>query len=208
VPDETDAFGRPLRPESSDPFGAPVEQERESHAPPGWAPPAAPPDAPETTWGPPVSPGAPAGELSGWWRRVGASIIDGLLIGIVGAVIAALISATTDLTEDERTAISLGIGIAIGVIYYGLTMSRPGEHNGRTWGKQVTGIKVTRIDGVAVTFGFAFVREILVKTLLFGYLAILTLYIATVLNYLWPLWDGRNQALHDKIVKTQVHRMP
>ena len=46
-----------------------------------------------------------------------------------------------------------------------------------------------------MTFGFALVREILVKQILFGYLAFFTLYTATLLNYLWPLWDSKNRAL-------------
>ena len=51
-------------------------------------------------------------------------------------------------------------------------MSREGELNGRTWGMQATDIRVVRVDGEPMTFGFALVREILVKQILFGYLAV------------------------------------
>jgi uncharacterized RDD family membrane protein YckC len=34
-------------------------------------------------------------------------------------------------------------------------------------------------------------------------IALLTVYLLTLLNYLWP-WDPRNQALHDKICDTVV----
>ena len=30
----------------------------------------------------------------------------------------------------------------------------------------------------------------------------------SLLNYLWPLWDGKKQALHDKVAKTNVVRDP
>ena len=28
-----------------------------------------------------------------------------------------------------------------------------------------------------------------------------------IVNYLWPLWDGKKQALHDKLAKTNVVRI-
>ncbi len=203
--DETDAFGRPLRPEGTDPFGAPIEQG--TQAPTGWAPPAAPPDETVAAWKPPVSPIGPEGELSGWWRRVGASVIDGLVVGVVGAMIGALVSSAVDATGDETTAITAFLGIVLATAYYGVLMSRPGADNGRTLGKQATGIRVVRVDGQPITFGFALVREVLVKMILLGYIAFVTLYIATLLNYLWPLWDPQNRALHDRMVRTLVRRV-
>ena len=35
-------------------------------------------------------------------------------------------------------------------------------------------------------------------------LALFTAYLLTLINYLWPLWDPRNQALHDKMCDTVV----
>ena len=32
-------------------------------------------------------------------------------------------------------------------------------------------------------------------------------FIYSVLDYLWPLWDDKNQAIHDKIAKTNVVRI-
>jgi uncharacterized RDD family membrane protein YckC len=213
VSDEHDAFGRPRRPESTDPFGEPVDPERPEGSQPAaqaassWAPPAAPPgDETVASWAPPVSPAAPEGVPSGWWRRVGAAVIDGLVIGVGGAVVGAIIASAADASGDASTAIGAAIGLVLGTIYYGALMSRSGANNGQTLGKQATGIRVVRLEGGEVTFGYAFVREILVKTIVFGYLAFVTLYIATIVNYLWPLWDPRNQALHDKIVKSQVRR--
>jgi uncharacterized RDD family membrane protein YckC len=208
VSDEHDAFGRPREPQSTDPFGDPIEPERESTAPPGWAPPTPPPDGSELSWAPPVATGAVAvGELSGWWRRVGAALIDGLILGVTGAILGAVFAAVGGASEDATTLLSLGLGLLLGIAYYGTLMSRQGANNGQTLGKQATGIRVVRKDGVAVTFGFALLREILVKTILFGYAAIVTLYLATILNYLWPLWDQENRALHDRMVGTHVKRV-
>jgi type IV secretory pathway VirB10-like protein len=51
-----------------------------------------------------------------------------------------------------------------------------------------------------MTFGRALLREGVGKQLL----GIITLYIYIVVDYLWPLWDRENQALHDKIASTHV----
>jgi uncharacterized RDD family membrane protein YckC len=209
VSDEHDAFGRPKQPETTDPFGAPVQPSPGSEAPSGWAPPMPPADdAPVAMrWDPPAGSNAVStGELSGWWRRVGAAIIDTLVVGIVGAIIGAVLGAA-GVGEDATTAVSLALGIVLGVVYYGSLMSREGANNGQTLGKQVTGIRVVRKEGQAITFGFALLREVVVKTILFGYVAIVTLYLATILNYLWPLWDAQNRALHDHIVGTLVKRV-
>jgi uncharacterized RDD family membrane protein YckC len=208
VSDEHDAFGRPREPQTTDPFGAPIAPGRESGSPQGWAPPAAPPDAAGVSWGPPVaSGGVAAGELSGWWRRVGAVVIDALILGVTGAILGGVLAAAGDASEDATTAFSLLFGVLLGVVYYGALMSRDGANNGQTLGKQAAGIRVVRKDGQPVTFGFAVLREVLVKTILFSYAAIVTLYLATLLNYLWPLWDPENRALHDRIVGTHVKRV-
>jgi uncharacterized RDD family membrane protein YckC len=55
-----------------------------------------------------------------------------------------------------------------------------------------------------VTFGFAMLREVAVKTLLFGIASSLTFGLASLLDVLWPLWDEENRALHDLIVDTRV----
>jgi uncharacterized RDD family membrane protein YckC len=191
VPEETDPFGRPLDPETADTLG--------------WQPPLAPPTEEVGEWRPPLgSTPTPPGDPAGWWRRAGAAIIDAVLVGIVGVVIAVVLTEAVSANEDVSTGIAAFIGILAGCFYYGNLMSREGEHNGRTWGMQAADIRVVRVDGQPFTFRFALVREILVKQILFGYLAVFTLYIATVLNYLWPLWDSQNRALHDHVCKTLV----
>ncbi len=47
-------------------------------------------------------------------------------------------------------------------------------------------------------------REVAVKTLLFGIAGSLTFGLAQLLDWLWPLWDEENRALHDFIVDTRV----
>jgi hypothetical protein len=63
---------------------------------------------------------------------------------------------------------------------------------------------VVRASGEPITFGFAMVREVLVKSLLFGFLGSITFGLGTLLDVLWPLWDEENRALHDFVVNTRT----
>ena len=187
---QTDAFGRPLQGEETDAFGAPVAEPA-----PTWQPPVA-----AAEWQPPVV----AVTAAGWWPRAVAAILDTLVAGFAGVVLGAIVAGLLDASDNATTAIAAGAWIVTAGTYYCLLMGRGGARNGQTLGKQAVGIRVVRVDGAPVEPGFAFVREVLVKILLFGYIAFVTLYLATFVNYLWPLWDPRKQALHDKIVRSRV----
>ncbi len=77
--------------------------------------------------------------------------------------------------------------------------------DGQTPGKKVVGIRAVRADtGEPLQWGMMFVREFLVKGILFGILIGLSFGILFFVDSLWPLWDSRSQTLHDKVVRTQV----
>jgi uncharacterized RDD family membrane protein YckC len=76
--------------------------------------------------------------------------------------------------------------------------------NGKTFGRMAVGIRVVRAKGEPMTFGFAMLREVAVKALLFGIASSLTGGLASLADVLWPLWDEENRALHDFVVDTRV----
>ena len=92
-----------------------------------------------------------------------------------------------------------GLILVVGAIYYALTIGRSGENNGQTIGMQALNIRIVRETGEPMTAGTAILRETLIKGILMA-----ICFIVTILNYLAPLWDDRNQAWHDKIVNTLV----
>src|SRR3954468_18131254 len=108
------------------------------------------PDQPhEDPWGPqepqwgsqPPQMGAPP--LAGWWSRVGASILDGLIalgfLIIPVIIVAVLVSNGSDSGNTTISAtrdIDTLFTVAFILIYYPLTTRRSGAHNGQTWGKQ------------------------------------------------------------------------
>ena len=91
-------------------------------------------------------------------------------------------------------------------IYAPVLMAREGQSNGQTWGKQMLGIRVVRDNGQPMSFGWAALREIAVKGLLVAIASSIIPVIPWFLNYLWPLWDDENRALHDMVFSTHVVR--
>ena len=144
--------------------------------------------------------------LSGWWRRAGAAIVDGLIVGSIAVAIGLAFGLASDAgtsTAAEQaagTAATL-ILLAVNAVYASLLMWRT---NGRTIGRMVTGIRVVRANGERMTLGVAFTREVLVKSLLVGFLSRYTLGLASLVDVLWPLWDRENRALHDFPVDTRT----
>jgi uncharacterized RDD family membrane protein YckC len=199
----------PPRHESGLP-GAPPAPERPAPAP-GYASPP-PPGA-----GGPVAPAAHGGMmgryvLASWGSRVGAQLIDGVIIGVgalilflpIGAALGAGFAADSDAGVG---AAILGLLLwvlcvtVIALLYAPVLMART---NGKTLGRMVTNIRVVRTSGEPITFGFAMLREVAVKAIGFGIAGSLTFGLANLVDYLWPLWDEENRCLHDFIVNTRV----
>jgi len=104
---------------------------------------------------------------------------------------------------------TLGIGsiaTVIALIYAPLLMMRQGERNGQTLGKQWLGIRVVRTDGQVLDFWWSALRDVGLKNFGISALSSFTFGIAFFVNYLWPLWDDRNRALHDLVAATLVVR--
>jgi uncharacterized RDD family membrane protein YckC len=147
----------------------------------------------------------PVQQLSDWWTRAGAFVLDQLIIGAVAvaAVLAARV-ITGDVESDTAQIVAYAIAIPLGCLYAPLLMSRRGARNGQTLGKQALGIRVVRTDGQPVGFWLGVLRTVVAQQLLTA----ITFYAYAVVDYLWPLRDPQNQALHDKIASTWVVRAP
>jgi uncharacterized RDD family membrane protein YckC len=207
-----DAQGRPAPPQEPRP-------ETPAYTAPGPETPGYTSPVPPGAGGPPyerafadVAPLAGRYVLSGWWRRVGAQVIDGLIVGIGAALLLVLITAPFSIgffASDEVGVVAIIVGALLAVLciavvallYAPALMART---NGKTFGRMATGIRVVRVDGAPITFGFAMLREVAVKALLFGIAGSLTAGLANLVDVLWPLWDEENRALHDFIVNTRT----
>jgi uncharacterized RDD family membrane protein YckC len=175
-----------------------------------------PEQVPPGGWNRPI-PGPPplTAPYAGWWSRVGAALIDLLVISVPATVLAVLffggVGAAFD-SDDGLGILTLVLGILVYVmllvaavlLYAPLLMRRPGERNGQTWGKQVVGIRVVRTNGVPLDFTWSALREAVVKGLGLGIASAVIPLVPYLLDVLWPLWDDENRAVHDFIVSTRV----
>jgi uncharacterized RDD family membrane protein YckC len=189
--------------------------------PPGYAPPAPGPES-APSYGGPVPPGGwqqpiarpesgwAGRPLASWGTRLGAYLIDVLVLLIpLGLIFAVTFVSIVD--SDTSTAGWIGASIlwilasaAVVLLYAPLLMMRQGERNGQTLGKQLVGIRVVRDNGEPMGFGWAALREVLIKNLAVGIASSIIPIIPWFLNFFWPLWDDQNRALHDMAASTHV----
>jgi uncharacterized RDD family membrane protein YckC len=152
-------------------------------------------------------PPPPQGALASWGARAGAAVIDGLILlvpSLILIVVVVAVALSSDVGGIVVGIISFLAFLVVAFLYAPILMARGGEHNGQTWGKQVVGVRVVRDNGRPMDFGNAALREIAVKGLALGIASSIIPLIPYLLNYLWPLWDDQNRAVHDMIVSTHV----
>lgn len=194
----------------TDPWGDPGSGDQPPPAPGGYPPPPPSWEQPPPSGGygqpggayPPPPPawqqpqqgyygGGPApaagGQLAGWWQRVGATVVDGLVLLIPNLIL-------------RYAAGPAGGGFLVLVLdaaYITIMLSR----NGQTVGNMAVRTRVVDSrTGGQISAGKALGRyaaEIVLVILFF---------IPWILDILWPLWDQQNQTLHDKIAGTVVLR--
>ena len=189
--------------------------------PPGYSGPQSPGytgPVPPGGWQQPPAPGAgfgPVGQLAGWGSRLGAFIIDGLIVIVPAlillSVLGAGVLASSEGDSDAGVIAFVGgliltflVIAVISFLYAPLLMKRGGANNGQTWGKQVLGIRVVRDSGQPYTFGSAALREVVLKNLAVGIASSIIPLIPWFLNFFWPLWDDQNRALHDMAASSHV----
>ena len=137
-------------------------------------------------------------ELAGWWKRVGASLLDFLvLVPLLLVVSVALVHA------PPITAIL--VGFVIEFAYLSLMWTK---RNGQTIGAKALGIRVVAADGSPMTPEMAYRRAAVYQLFSVGSSMTWVLRplgsVALLLNVLWPLWDSQKQTLHDKAAGTIV----
>ena len=141
--------------------------------------------------------------LSGWWRRVGATVVDNLLLFIPSSIAFLLV---TDFAGRY-------VGALAALAIQGTYMVRfLASAKGQTIGNRVVDTAVRdALTGVAITtsqalrrWGFIALYGVLDITLPTTYTAIPT--VIALIDCLFPLFDARKQTLHDKFAGTLVVR--
>jgi len=189
----------PPGPEAAPAYGGPVP-------PGGWQHPIAPATA-----------GWVGRPLASWGSRFGAQLIDWLVLLVpVVVLFMVIVAGAVGISGDDDVSTGAAIAsvvlyivlvLAILLLYAPLLMMRAGPHNGQTLGKQLVGISVVRNNGEPMGFGWSALREVVLKGLAVGIASAIIPLIPWLLDYLWPLWDDENRALHDFAAQTHVIRV-
>lgn len=182
--------------------------------------------------GPTTPDGVP---LSGWWRRVAAWVIDGILVGIGTSVVTipkqlqmqddlnslmrrfeaqtSQAGSTPDFGAFFRDYMDIFLPVlawsAIATfVIWGVYSSLMLRFKGATLGKMVVGIAVRLRDQPGQLPWSSIFLRILVQQGVLLTAVVPVLYLALFwfpyLDGLWPLWDKKRQALHDKAARTNV----
>jgi len=172
--------------------------------------------------------------LAGWWQRVGAYLIDGLILGVVVSAVAFpfirdVLSAFADFFDEAMTAAENGtplpssaqlerdiagaaaaiavIGLVINLVYTAAFLS----WKQATPGKLALGLRVRLRERPELPMSAILLRWATQTGVpgLLGLVPVVSLLVGvfSLLDVLWPLWDSKRQALHDKVAKTNVIRV-
>ncbi|MFK3981785.1 RDD family protein [Micromonospora sp. NPDC050397] len=135
--------------------------------------------------------------FANWITRVGAYIVDGLIVAPFSILAVVLDGPGT----DPETGLATGPGPLYWVFaVLGFALSAYNRwfqagKTGQSWGKKALGIRlVGEATGQPIGAGKAFLRDI----------AHIVDIIICYVGFLFPLWDSKRQTLADKIVKTVV----
>ena len=149
-------------------------------------------------------------EYAGFWVRLGANLIDGIILGFIAWIIGCIFITMghSDVVDAVNPFGEIGIGYSfvllrligtstsflIKVVYFaGFWVWR-----GQTPGKMVMGIKVIRTDSSPLTWPYALLR----------YLGYIVSTMILFIGFIWIAFDSRKQGIHDKIADTYVVKLP
>ena len=154
-------------------------------------------------WAPPGYGGGPTVTFASWGQRAGAIILDGIfatLLFIPGTIFVIVGAVQADNGNDGAGGALLIVGVVLMIAAFAVALWNQGWRQGAqgwSWGKQIMKIKLVRTTDAQPPGGGLGIGRLL-GNVTFG--------IYTLLTYLWPLWDEKNQSLDDKILNTYVVR--
>ena len=124
-------------------------------------------------------------EYAGFWVRLGAGVVDLLILGIIVGIIGCFFPAPIIWAPS---------GLVLSVAYWlGFWAWR-----GQTPGKMAAGIKVIRTDSSPVKW----------PCVLYRFLGYIVSVVPLFIGFIWVAFDGRKQGIHDKIADTYVVKLP
>lgn len=124
---------------------------------------------------------------AGFWVRLGAAILDGLIIGVPLAIISYFVTGSA---EDN---------IFTSTLNFLYTLLVPVVWAGYTVGKKIVGVRIAKVNGEKLGFGTMFMR-----TIVSGLVYLLTLGIGIIVSAFMVGLRQDKRAIHDFIAGTYV----
>ncbi|GAE28357.1 hypothetical protein JCM9140_4577 [Halalkalibacter wakoensis JCM 9140] len=125
---------------------------------------------------------------AGFWVRLGATILDAIVVSGTIFIIAAIVGIGSDTREILDGAGNLLYSILLPVLWYGYTV-----------GKRLLGIRIVKLDGSDVGFG-----TMLLRVVVAGFVYALTLMIAFIVSVFMVAFRKDKRSIHDMLAKTYV----
>lgn len=140
--------------------------------------------------------------MAEWWRRVGASLVDWIVLVVIAVALSFVL---------RSWFIWFLGGFAATGVYYVVLLGQP---RGQTLGNRAAATMVCD----ATSLGPVSTRQAVIRwlaqwvpiylVLTFGLLLSAIFVIYLIVDFLMPLWDPKDQTLHDKLAGTLVTRVP
>ncbi|MDT8858605.1 RDD family protein [Alkalihalobacillus sp. MEB130] len=125
---------------------------------------------------------------AGFWVRVGASILDVIVVSGTIFILAALFGIGGDTREILDAVGNLVYTLLLPVLWFGYTV-----------GKRLLGIRIVKMDGSDVGFG-----TMLLRVVVAGFVYAITLMIAYIVSVFMVAFRKDKRSIHDMIAKTYV----
>ncbi|MEI4769950.1 RDD family protein [Psychrobacillus sp. FJAT-51614] len=127
----------------------------------------------------------------GFWARLGASLLDSIIIGIPLSIISFLL-----IGHWQESPIT-----SLGNLLYSLVV--PVMWTGYTVGKRILGIRIVKLDGTKLGFG-----TMLMRVIVAGFVYVVTLGIGLIVSAFMVGLREDKRAIHDFIAGTYVTSNP
>ncbi|WP_147534197.1 RDD family protein [Bacillus marasmi] len=124
---------------------------------------------------------------AGFWRRLGAGLIDGIIISVPLTFLFGLFLSETSL-NSAVSIIELLYAIILPVVWSGYTI-----------GKKLLGVRIVKVNGERVGFG-----TMLIRTIVAGFIYAITLGIGVIVSAFMVGLRSDKRAIHDFIAGTYV----
>ena len=124
-------------------------------------------------------------EKVGFWIRVVAFIIDGIILGILSSILNNILFGGDQIRGN-------GLNTLLGLAYSMYFWSSYGH--GQTIGNRIMKIRVVKTDGSELSLTDSFIR----------YVGLVLSFICIFIGVIWVAFDANKQGWHDKIASTYV----